>query len=62
MTLLEGLKNATSKCLGIAGARMIFFAISDRGDIAFLSEVSLEELVPALETWCAEQRKTIKVH
>lgn len=56
MTLLNALKSSTKKARPIAHAKVAFFAISDGGDIAFLSEMTLEELVPLLDQWCKYQR------
>lgn len=62
MTLLEALVKATEKTevhvKNKAGelARTVFFVFTEDGESAFLSEVAMDELVPLLEKWCAEQR------
>ncbi len=37
-------------------ARLVHFAFDDKGGIAFLSELEVEELVPLLEDWCKARR------
>ena len=66
MTILEALKDIIKKQRHplLAHTRLAHFAFPDDGDgPAFLSELILEELVPRMEEWCAEQRKQMgKVH
>jgi hypothetical protein len=37
-------------------ARLAYFAFIGEGDVAYLSELELDELVPLLEDWCKNRR------
>lgn len=63
MKLLDALVAAArAKPMGITHARMVHFAIADDKDVAFLSEIELEELVPVIEEWCRQRRAEMVVN
>lgn len=61
MTLLEALvADIKAKRPGITHARMVYFAVGDdTDDIAYLSEITLKELIPLIERWLVDVRAEI---
>ena len=56
MTLLQALERMMSGTQKTINARIVHFAFTEN-DVAFLSEITTEELIPMLEDWCRKQRK-----
>ena len=63
MTLLDALAGVVDSQIlkGVRAAdgsmaHQAYFAFTDAGDVAYLSHLALEELVPRLEAWCRERR------
>jgi hypothetical protein len=58
--LLQTLKDSLANCSGIVNARTVHFVFDSNDDVAFLSEIAIEDLVPLLEDWCQHQRQEMK--
>lgn len=57
MELLDALKIALNEGRGITYAKTVHLAFSNDGlESAWLSELSIEELLPRVEEWCKHQR------